>query len=114
MSDLFQDEESEEHRTNVQLLDEDGNPHTFIVVEALEIDENQYLLLTPVLEEDLELVNLYAGFSGGRVTLPFDSKRMNTGKIFSSRFGIKENSKIFSPNSTRISFDRSSDLSSFR
>ncbi|MDI7197963.1 DUF1292 domain-containing protein [Leptospira santarosai] len=63
MSDLFQDEESEEHRTNVQLLDEDGNPHTFIVVEALEIDENQYLLLTPVLEEDLELVNLYAGFS---------------------------------------------------
>ncbi|MDO6393957.1 DUF1292 domain-containing protein [Leptospira santarosai] len=64
MSDLFQDEESEEHRTNVQLLDEDGNPHTFIVVEALEIDENQYLLLAPVLEEDLELVNLYAGFSG--------------------------------------------------
>ncbi|AVQ11618.1 PF06949 family protein [Leptospira santarosai] len=65
MSDLFQDEESEGHQTRetVQLLDEDGNPHTFIVAEALEIDENQYLLLTPVLEEDLELVNLYAGFS---------------------------------------------------
>ncbi|PJZ58862.1 DUF1292 domain-containing protein [Leptospira barantonii] len=62
MNDLSQDEESREHeeqsQETVQLLDEDGNPHSFIVSEALEIDENQYLLLSPVLEEDLNLINL--------------------------------------------------------
>ncbi|MCG6169161.1 DUF1292 domain-containing protein [Leptospira sp. FAT2] len=62
MSDPFSEEESRDHeeqgRETLQLLDEDGNPHSFIVAEALEIDENQYLLLTPVLEEDLDLVNL--------------------------------------------------------
>ncbi|MBW0432544.1 DUF1292 domain-containing protein [Leptospira yasudae] len=62
MSDPFSEEESRDHeeqgRETVQLLDEDGNPHSFIVAEALEIDENQYLLLTPVLEEDSDLINL--------------------------------------------------------
>ncbi|EMO63473.1 PF06949 family protein [Leptospira borgpetersenii serovar Pomona str. 200901868] len=66
MSDLFQDEEHEgQTRETVQLLDEDGNPHSFIVVEALEIGENQYLLLTPVLEEDLSLINLDVSFLRG-------------------------------------------------
>ncbi|EKN87797.1 PF06949 family protein [Leptospira interrogans str. 2003000735] len=51
----FQEERIQE---TVQLLDEEGNPHSFIVAEALEIDENQYLLLTPIQEEDLNLINL--------------------------------------------------------
>ncbi|AYV55435.1 DUF1292 domain-containing protein [Leptospira kmetyi] len=62
MNDLSHDEESREHeeqgRESVQLLDEDGNPHSFIIAEALEIDENQYFLLSPILEEDLDLINL--------------------------------------------------------
>lgn len=57
-----QDEEFREHEESgqetVQLLDEDGNSHSFIIAEAIEIDENQYLLLTPVMEEDAELINL--------------------------------------------------------
>ncbi|MCH1911561.1 DUF1292 domain-containing protein [Leptospira noguchii] len=69
MSGLFEAEESEfqEERTQetVQLLDEEGNPHSFIVAEALEIDENQYLLLTPLQEEDLDLINLDVSFLKG-------------------------------------------------
>ncbi|XDD50812.1 DUF1292 domain-containing protein [Leptospira sp. WS92.C1] len=62
MMETDRDDEFSEHEESgqetVQLLDEDGNPHSFIIAEAIEIDENQYLLLTPVLEEDLELINL--------------------------------------------------------
>ncbi|UOG48472.1 DUF1292 domain-containing protein [Leptospira noguchii] len=69
MSGLFEAEESEfqEERTQetVQLLDEEGNSHSFIVAEALEIDENQYLLLTPLQEEDLDLINLDVSFLKG-------------------------------------------------
>ncbi|TGK32420.1 DUF1292 domain-containing protein [Leptospira gomenensis] len=53
----FRDHEESDGET-VQLLDEEGNSHPFLVAEALEIDENHYLLLTPVLEEDKELINL--------------------------------------------------------
>ncbi|MBM9502795.1 DUF1292 domain-containing protein [Leptospira sp. 201903071] len=69
MQDLSQDDEFQEHeeygQETVQLLDEEGNSHSFIIAEALEIDENQYLLLTPVLEEDFELVNLDVSFLRG-------------------------------------------------
>ncbi|MDV6235858.1 DUF1292 domain-containing protein [Leptospira ellisii] len=61
-ADSNQEDEFREHEESgsetVQLLDEDGNSHPFLIAEALEIDENQYLLLIPVLDEDKELINL--------------------------------------------------------
>ncbi|AXR60600.1 DUF1292 domain-containing protein [Leptospira mayottensis] len=79
MNDLFQDEGHEEQtRETVQLLDEDGSPHSFIVVEALEIGENQYLLLTPILEEDLSLINLDVSFLKGEDNSGYFAVRLET------------------------------------
>ncbi|EMJ98351.1 DUF1292 domain-containing protein [Leptospira alstonii] len=87
MDDLFQDSGTHEEqvRESVQLLDEDGNPHSFIVAEALEIDENQYLLLTPVLDEDLDLINLDVSSLRGNDGAGYFAVRLEAGEYGEDR-----------------------------
>lgn len=49
----------------LHLLDEDGNPYSFIVGEVVELDEHQYFLLIPSSEEETNLINLDVGFLKG-------------------------------------------------
>ncbi|TGL63594.1 DUF1292 domain-containing protein [Leptospira sarikeiensis] len=49
----------------LHLLDEDGNPYSFIIGEVVELDENQYFLLVPSSEEEKDLINLDVGFLKG-------------------------------------------------
>lgn len=49
----------------LHLLDEDGNPLSFLVGEVVEMDESQYFLLIPSSEEERDLVNLDVGFLKG-------------------------------------------------
>ncbi|PJZ68725.1 DUF1292 domain-containing protein [Leptospira perolatii] len=61
---------------SLYLLDEDGNSHTFLIGEAVEIDESQYFLLIPTSEEDRELVNLDVGFLKGEESFGYFAVRL--------------------------------------
>ncbi|EQA38035.1 PF06949 family protein [Leptospira inadai serovar Lyme str. 10] len=62
----------------VNLLDEDGNPYSFLIGEVVEIDEAQYFLLIPSNEEDRELINLDVGFLRGEESFGYLAVRIET------------------------------------
>ncbi|EPG64271.1 DUF1292 domain-containing protein [Leptospira wolffii] len=63
------DTESQEHEELgdevLHLLDEDGNPYSFLIGEVVELDESQYFLLIPSTDEERDWVNLDVGFLKG-------------------------------------------------
>ncbi|EQA44417.1 hypothetical protein LEP1GSC050_2682 [Leptospira broomii serovar Hurstbridge str. 5399] len=60
----------------LNLIDEDGNPYSFLVGEVVEIDEAQYFLLIPSNEEDRELINLDVGFLKGEESFGYLAVRI--------------------------------------
>ncbi|EPG74267.1 hypothetical protein LEP1GSC058_2734 [Leptospira fainei serovar Hurstbridge str. BUT 6] len=60
----------------LNLIDEDGNPYSFLIGEVVEIDEAQYFLLIPSTEEDRELINLDVGFLKGEESFGYLAVRI--------------------------------------
>ncbi|TGK22355.1 DUF1292 domain-containing protein [Leptospira fluminis] len=60
----------------LNLLDEEGNSHSFLIGEVVEVDEAQYFLLIPTTEEDRDLVNLDVGFLKGEESFGYFAVRI--------------------------------------
>ncbi|TGK12215.1 DUF1292 domain-containing protein [Leptospira fletcheri] len=71
-----QAEGSESGEEFLNLIDEEGNSHSFLIGEVVEVDEAQYFLLIPTTEEDRDLVNLDVGFLKGEESFGYFAVRI--------------------------------------
>ena len=77
----------------VSVVDEDGEEHIFEELDTLEIDDNEYVALLPVydeevLDEDGELIILKRNYDGDEIYLePIEDEDefMKRGKMFEDR-----------------------------
>ncbi len=102
--------ESQEHEELgdeiLHLLDEDGNPYSFLVGEVVEMDENQYFLLVPSTEEERELVNLDVGFLKGEESFGYFAV-----KIEADEFGEDRLVEVVDPRELKdLLYDLNSDV----